>query len=164
MELMSWFDDAAAKMDEEAGLGRAIVEAEDWKPEAGDTLIGRVQQISAVITKYGLALKVWVQDTDGDMWQVFGSASMFKEEFVNAAPMVGFGIAIRYDGKPEGQYARALWYISTEPHDEAEARKEIFSIIEQAEKLAAAKPKQEERDDPPPVFNGSSDDELTAPF
>lgn len=163
---MSWLDDAETMMEMEAAKGREVEAAAEWKPDAGETLIGTVLKIGAVITKFGLALKVWVRDQEGDVYQVFGSASMFKEEFLAEAPAVDMGIAIRYDGKGEGQYAKALWYISTEPHDKEAATEEILAIIASAEEIARSKAAAKQEREPAPPFNGSGDDDddMTAPF
>lgn len=162
---MSWLEEAEEGLALEAELGKAINEATEWKPEAGDSLLGTARQIGAVITKYGLAFKVWVETEDDGMFQVFGSAAQFKEEFLQAAPFVGGGIAIRFDGKSEGQYAKALWYVHAEGKDKAANRQVIYEIIEQAERLKAMKDSKTPEREPDPLHNGSGEDgDLTAPF
>jgi len=165
---MSWLDEAEAGLELEAEMGKAINDATEWKPEAGDSLLGTVRQIGAVVTKYGLAFKVWVEDEKKDMFQVFGSASMFKEEFLQSAPFVGGGVAIRFDGKGDGQYDKALWYVNAEGDDKSAHRKVIYEVIEQAQELKRmkdAKAPERERE-PEPSYNGTGDedDEMKAPF
>ncbi len=161
---MSWIDDAAELMELEAAKGREIEEAVDWKPEPGDTLVGTLMKQAVVYTRFGPAIKVWVKDRDGDVWVVFGSASMFKDEYIAEAPQVGMGISIRFDGKGEGQYAKALWYVMSEPHDQEEARQVLFELFEQAQKLEEAKQAKAPEREPSP-FNGSGEvDDLEAPF
>jgi hypothetical protein len=171
---MSWIDDAETGLELEAEIGKKIADATEWKPEAGDMLVGTFVQLSSVITKYGTAFKLWIRDGKDEMFQVFASGAMLKEELLAAAPSVGMGIGIRYDGKAEGEYGKQLYYVNCEvdlSSDEAEsdrqviARKAFYEAIAQAEKIAEMKKTKKPERDKAPAFNGSADvDDLEAPF
>jgi len=171
---MSWFDEAQEEIELESSMAKQINDATEWRPEEGDTLKGTLLQVDAVITRYGTAFKIYVSEhATGEVFQVFASHSMLKEELLAHAPSVGKGLVIRYDGKAEGEYGKQTYYVVVEriadPDDEAArkaaARAVFIDAVDRAETMKKMKDQKAKPDrDPAPAFNGSSDDELTAPF
>lgn len=74
-----------------------------WRPEPGDSLIGRVVEIDSRTTEYGAYPMVTVQIDDGTEVCFHAFHSVAKSELARRRPGVGDKIGVKFLGKPAGK-------------------------------------------------------------
>ena len=102
---MSFFDDA--DLDAKAAQDQEEQNSADWTPEDGESLQAIVLSRKVVNTKYGKKLVLVVrnvgEDTSGEieagksgnLW----CSTVLARKVLEAQPMIGKGISVRYEGK-----------------------------------------------------------------
>lgn len=164
---MGWLDDAEAQLDADSMVTKALADAEDWKPEAGETLMGTLVEGRNIKTKYGPTYIMAVKTSDDEILNVWCGSKMLRNALLLAMPAVGSGVIIKYEGKTEGKKNNwHQYYMNAEPHGDAAAFEKWAAFWTHLERVTAAGITETKTVTPiDSSFNGSSEQgDLTAPF
>lgn len=80
-------------------LDRLEKDPEPWKPDPGDTLVGKVLEIEERVTEYGPYPCVTVEQADGTEVLFHAFHTVAKNELAKKAPRPGDEIGIKYLGR-----------------------------------------------------------------
>jgi hypothetical protein len=72
--------------------------AEAWRPDAGQTIIGHVSEISMGETAYGQYPIVTVIRSDQSRASIHAFHSVLRDGMIDARPGIGEEIAVKYEG------------------------------------------------------------------
>lgn len=72
--------------------------APNWRPKAGDQLIGRVRSFGEIETDFGPCPTVVIVDPTGKAWTVWLYATVLKAEWERHDPQPGDCVGIAYNG------------------------------------------------------------------
>ena len=73
--------------------------AAPWRPEAGDSLVGKVTEISTSNGgEYGPYPIVTVSNDKGESLAVHAFHTVLKSAFIKASPAIGETVAVKYNG------------------------------------------------------------------
>lgn len=98
--MSDFFDGVEDQLVQDVVADDAASDANDWKPEAGDTLKAVFIKARWIPTKYGDKVIAIVKDTEtNEFVNVWLTRTVLNNEFVDAAPAQGKGVAIRYEGE-----------------------------------------------------------------
>lgn len=78
-------------------------QAESWKPEPGDAIIGEVVGISTRDAGWGPYRLLTIKRDDGTSIAVHAFHDVLKQELAAIKPQIGHRIGIKYLGKPAGK-------------------------------------------------------------
>jgi hypothetical protein len=110
-----------------------------WHAEAGDQLIGELVRLEERETRVGTAQVAIIADADsGQLWSVFLTRTVLKNEFERQAPRPGDVVGIKYHGtRPfrsgEGTYHHYTVRVSRPPATaptSAQANRDLDGIPE----------------------------------
>ena len=126
-----FFDSLDETLEQQAKDDAQEREANTWEPEnAGDTLKGIFLKVNFVADKFNpgeFKPVVIIKDKDtGDSTKVWGSRKALKSQLVDAHPLPGTPIGIRYGGftlTPDGDYEGYHSYTVVMPDQSAEEDK-----------------------------------------
>src|SRR5207244_9608199 len=72
-------------------------EAEPWRPEVGEKLVGEVVEVDEFTGDYGTAPTVTIQPEDGgEPLKVFGFGTVLKDKIERANPQVGDIVGVKF--------------------------------------------------------------------
>lgn len=74
---------------------------EGWRPEAGDVVIGVVDEVTSREGDYGLYPLIIVEKSDGEFIAVHAFHTVLRNEIESLQPSVGDDIGIKYLGQQE---------------------------------------------------------------
>jgi hypothetical protein len=89
---------AAGQTGEQAGAEDPFDFAPGWRPEPGDTVIGKVEGLDRAENKWGAYPVVTLVTDDGERIAVHGFHTVLRNALRRARPMPGSRIAVRYVG------------------------------------------------------------------
>ncbi len=104
---MSFFDDADQAIERQKEADAKAGDAENWSPEEGDVLRGKVLDAKYLNLTHGWAPLLIVEDQvvknektgELQIWKVWGTRSVLKGEILDSQPSQGSLIVITYEGK-----------------------------------------------------------------
>jgi hypothetical protein len=74
-----------------------------WKPEIGDTLVGRIVDSEIVLTKWGEAETAIIEDDTGTRTRLYVTPAVLKTLWTNEQPGIGDQIGVKRVAPPEGK-------------------------------------------------------------
>jgi hypothetical protein len=134
---------------------------ETWKPEPGDMLAGTLVKGDRVMTQNGDARLMVIHDEETDKnWTVWCSGKMLRDAVIEKAPALGSLIVVEFHGKFPVQsnpsYSFNKYSVIVDETD--------FEYWDKIEARYRRKAQANESSARVESFNGSDDDELSAPF
>lgn len=83
---------------------------EGWRPEAGDLLIGTVDEVSSREGDFGPYPLIIVEKSDGSYVAVHAFHSVLRNEIESLQPSIGDEIGIKYEGvkEPKGGLKKGM--------------------------------------------------------
>ncbi|WP_217913331.1 hypothetical protein [Miltoncostaea marina] len=94
--------------------------AKTWNPRRGDgaaVLVGRLEKVEQVETKYGPAGLATMHDGAGQAWAVWLSAKTIQTAWERCAPKVGEVVAVEFAGErktQDGQRSYPLFNVAVD--------------------------------------------------
>lgn len=90
-------------------------EAEPWKPEEGDLVIGELEEISEREGDYGPYRVITLFTDSGDVWNVAGFGTVLAGKFASLSDSdLGCRVAVKYIGEATGKSGKSYknWSVS----------------------------------------------------
>lgn len=85
-------------------------EAENWRPEPGDKLIGTVRHRGVLNGQYGPTPTLKVEDREGKMWSVLCGSKILKDWIEESDPRAGDAVGIEYTGKKSNKAGTSSYH------------------------------------------------------